>query len=114
MGAACTHIDVSPEVAQTLFPMTGNQRNYANYIHDASFETIWKHIAPHIHNQEKRIIIRRLLSYYLRTKPCIDHYLSLNIDDNTWLFEIQTNRRISSTIPEITEIVLTSKRRQKN
>jgi hypothetical protein len=117
MGAACTRIDVSPDVAQTLHQLTLNttnnvsNRNYRKYVRDASFETIWKHVAPYIINPEKKIIIQQLLSYYLRTKPCRDHYLSLNIDGYTWLFEIQSNRRITRTF---TEIVLSNTRQQKN
>ena len=100
MGAVCARLDISSEVVRTLSP------NQANYIHDASFETIWKHIAPHINDHDKRIKIQRLLRAYLHSKPCKDHYLSLKIDGRTWLFEIQTNRRLSN---EATEIVLTSR-----
>ena len=99
MGAVCTRLDVSPEVVRTL------QSTHAKHIYDASFETIWKHIAPHIRNHAKRAKIQRLLSTHLHSKPCKDHYLSLKIDGRAWLFEIQTNRRLSS---EATEIVLSS------
>ena len=97
MGAACTRLDISPEVARAITVYT------TKYIYDASFETIWKTIAPHIHKYEKRIKIRRLLSSYLQTNPVKDHYLILRIDEYTWYFEIQTNRRLSH---ELTEIVL--------
>lgn len=98
MGAACTRLDVSPEAARTIYN--------TKYIQDASFETIWKSISPHIHRYDKRIKIRRLLSSYLQTNPVKDHYLVLRIDDYAWYFEIQTNRRLSH---ELTEIVLKSR-----
>ena len=100
MGAACTRLDVSPEATHAI---TMYNRKHIN---DASFETIWKTIAPHIHKYEKRMKIRQLLSSYLKTNPVKDHYLVLRIDEYTWYFEIQTNRRISG---ELTEIVLKSR-----
>ena len=57
MGAVCTRVDVSPEVVQTLFQINKTHRNY---VYDASFETIWKYITPHIDNPEKKIIIQQL------------------------------------------------------
>lgn len=99
MGAACTRIDVSPEVVRAI--------NTTQYIRDASFETLWKSITPriHIYSYDKQMNIQRLLSSYLKTNPVKDHYLSIRIDDYIWHFEIQTNRRLSRVA---TEIVLTS------
>jgi hypothetical protein len=97
MGAACTRLDVSPEAARIICNTI--------YIRDASFETIWKRITPHIHNYEKRMKIRRLLCSYVRSNPVNDHYLVLQIDNYVWYFEIQNNRRLSRGT---TEIVLTS------
>jgi hypothetical protein len=100
MGAACTTLDISPEAERAI------TIHNTKHIYDASFETIWKTIAPHIHKCEKRMKIRRLLNSYLYTNPVKDHYLILRIDEYTWYFEIQTNRRISR---ELTEIVLKSR-----
>jgi hypothetical protein len=97
MGATCTRLDVSPEVASTIFTI--------KCIYDASFETIWKTIAPYVHTYKKRIAVRRLLSAYLQTNPVKEHYLTLRIDEYKWYFEIQTNQCLSN---DVTEIVLTS------
>lgn len=97
MGAACSTIDVSPELAKTL---AGGGRRYI--LQDGQFETVWRCLGPYIHGAVERGKMRRLLRTYLEKTPCTDRVLVLNVSGQRWVFEILSNRRG----PEYTEIVL--------
>lgn len=90
MGAACTRI----EIIQTPIRITNGR-----------YETIWKQIAPSIHNAIERKKIRTLLQSYLNKQPCNDRYLALRIHNTCWVFEILTNNMSHG----YTEIVLAKK-----
>jgi hypothetical protein len=98
MGAACTHLDVSPEAARAI-------RNYPIHISDASFETIWPALGPYLKSAVERHKIRRLLKSYLETTPFTDRYLVIRINDTKWMFEITSHRRTA----ELTELVLSQR-----
>ena len=97
MGAACSTIDVSPEVAKTL---AGGGRRYI--LQDGRYETVWACIRPYIHGAVERGKVRRLLGAYLEKTPCTDRVMVLTVNGKRWVFEITSNRRG----PEYTEIVL--------
>lgn len=100
MGAACTRIDVSPEVAAAI--TAGPQRFI---LRDARFETVWACLGPYIKGAVERSKVRRLLRRYLEDNPCRDRYLGLTVGDKRWVFEIVTNRPGR----EYTEVLLTSR-----
>jgi hypothetical protein len=95
MGATCTRLEVSPEVARSI-------RQRPIHISDARFESVWACISPSIKSAVERCKIRRLLSNYLDKSPCKDRYLVLYFHDIKWIFEITSHRRT----PDYTELVL--------
>ena len=103
MGAACTHLDVSPEAARSI-------RDRPIHISNANFETIWSSLSPYLKSAIERHKIRKLLKSYLETTPCTDRYLVLHINGTKWMFEITSHRRT----PEFTEMVLSNHPRSKN
>jgi hypothetical protein len=86
MGAACTHLEVSPEAARSI-------REHPIQISDASFETIWYYLSRTLRSAVERHKIRQLLKTYLETNSCTDRYLVLYIKDIKWIFEITSHRR---------------------
>ena len=103
MGAACTHLEVTPEVARSIM-------DCPIYISDASFKTIWSSLSPYLKSAVERHKIRRLLKTYLERTPCTDRYLVLHINGAKWMFEITSHRRTH----EFTELVLSNHLRSKN
>jgi hypothetical protein len=96
MGAACTRLDIPPDVARYI-----RDRQFI-HISDARYETIWLCISPHIHNAVERHNIRQLLKSYLEKTPCKGRYLVLHVKGSTWVFEITSHVRTK----EYTELIM--------
>jgi hypothetical protein len=100
MGAACTHLEVSPEAARSI-------REHPIQISDASFETIWYYLSLTLRSAVERHKIRQLLKTYLDANPCTDRYFVLYLNGSKWRFEITSNRRTYKS----TELVLSNNTR---
>lgn len=104
MGAACTHLDIPPDVVRSI------REHPIIHVSDARYETIWLFISPYLRNAVERHKIRKLLKSYLETTPCKDRYLVLHVNGAKWVFEITSHRRTH----EYTELVLSKHSSLKN